>query len=1269
MKTIDCLVNKTVALKHPTDKAKVDNSVSSDNAKAYHGRKSKNWKPEKFTLQAVIGTLNAGYSIVPGKFDVPPGESQRSAKYCEYREIILWDADEWNEEHPPPKDLSDFLSRYPTVADDFYWVGESISSRSEKKPEFRGRLMTVLPEPIRKGQDSLWETLIDSVVDQYPFIARGVGIDQVRVSFGNARPECENRILGGELNAFDWDTTKLIAKSREKQKAEAEAEREQQRKAQEAERAKKTRHQKQLNEAGIATPSAKMKCPLVAFCDIPASTLLAKYGLATQLRDNEWHWHESGPGRSFEMDNDVIKAFSHSIKAHNPNTDANLPVQAHRLILSALHGLDISNTEHQCELRCKLADEGYGTHTDLFAEARSQERTAGIKKGIIAPNAREIKLTESDILTDIKRETLEVAENFIQKVLNSDLSGQAFALRVDTGTGKSEKAILIKGARPILLVGSHDLGTEIYARARGKQVNAFLYRGLMHQADGNFPDESPCIKPTVLEQYRKKGANAFRWGCEGCEVRSICEQQGMRWQHEQLSDPDRLIILAIPQLFIDPRYKSFIKNRLNLTNDDILLVDDASTEGLFLDESITLEFLSEKIKAWKGAALGDFAKAVKDIITENEALSLITQLQILVESTLKNAPRRNTLYRQLKKSRHYDPHTKNFIELSIDDAIEKGYCDTKTVEDRQRLQTVEKEGWTTLDRLRIFFKAYPNPETAPMRYDKTTYTLQFSLPPQLYQTDAAIGFMGATLDLDVFQSVFAKGTRYFKEPQVFDAASTEYHLDSKRYQLRNNRNPRATLLKYQGDGELSTTGLEFFGYFKKFVKANPGQKHALITYKSVIEHYKAELGSLDVEYSWYHNTEGLDTRFADTEVFHVFGMPARNPIDVEWTAKAWGISEDEVGNRLITQELKQAIGRARLVRKPNTVILYTSHKVDGFTERCDLTDEHDWQAAEFQLSQLPTVISERQSAEQAHQEVVDAAIESGDVQAVMEATGKCKRTAEYLTQDSRPQKKVAQDAERNAEIIRILQSDPDISVRQITDKLKALGHKRTHHSNISEIVEQNRRAENANDNYNVNCPLRFSRGKENTGTRAVLSEVDAFFNRDGALHTPEEIAEAIGAQLCAVRDACQELYMAVKISQGHGETYWRGQSKRTASEMTAEQTAAFLLAGKHVDGTPIIEREPQTTADISTLPPHLQVLCEPIEIPKHLHPLWETIEIPKRLQKYHSRHERFSTQEMLQAYQHEANRMFAKGKPPQDIARTLHVPVLSVCHWIGATPF
>ena len=42
--------------------------------------------------------------------------------------------------------------------------------------------------------------IINAVVEKYPFIDKNVGNDEVRLSFGNARPESENRVLGGVVS-------------------------------------------------------------------------------------------------------------------------------------------------------------------------------------------------------------------------------------------------------------------------------------------------------------------------------------------------------------------------------------------------------------------------------------------------------------------------------------------------------------------------------------------------------------------------------------------------------------------------------------------------------------------------------------------------------------------------------------------------------------------------------------------------------------------------------------------------------------------------------------------------------------------------------------------------------------------------------------------------------------------------------------------------------------------------------------------------------------
>ena len=190
-------------------------------AGTYHGRNSRNWVQEHLTISEIIEVLNAGYAFAPGLFDPPAGESYRSGDYCEERSIILPDGDDWgNVSHPVPENLDQLIEIYPDILNDFYWIGESISSRSSLKPELRTRLMLVLPKPIYKGQSDLWQTVVDAIVSKYPFIARGVGVDKVRLSFGNARPECDNRVLGGLVSLDTFSEWERIA-SEKAAKAEA----------------------------------------------------------------------------------------------------------------------------------------------------------------------------------------------------------------------------------------------------------------------------------------------------------------------------------------------------------------------------------------------------------------------------------------------------------------------------------------------------------------------------------------------------------------------------------------------------------------------------------------------------------------------------------------------------------------------------------------------------------------------------------------------------------------------------------------------------------------------------------------------------------------------------------------------------------------------------------------------------------------------------------------------------------------------------------------
>ena len=114
------------------------------------------------------------------------------------------------------------------------------------------------------------------------------------------------------------------------------------------------------------------KDPIREFCDVDAARLLGELRLANHLSGKSWHWYDSSPGRSFELENGIIKPFSNTMQSNSPETDGTKIVNAHRFILYYLHKLDMTKNTDQRELRCILADAGYGTHRTITRNRSGQ---------------------------------------------------------------------------------------------------------------------------------------------------------------------------------------------------------------------------------------------------------------------------------------------------------------------------------------------------------------------------------------------------------------------------------------------------------------------------------------------------------------------------------------------------------------------------------------------------------------------------------------------------------------------------------------------------------------------------------------------------------------------------------------------------------------------------------------------------------------------------------------------------------------------------------
>ena len=651
----------------------------------YHGRKSENWHQEHLTLSEIIAVLNAGYAFAPGLFNPPSGESHRSGDYCEHRQIILLDGDEWTDQHPAPVDFDEILSRYPDLAHDFFWIGESISSRSSLKPDLRTRLMLVLPEPIRKGEIDLWQTAIDWVVTKYPFIARGVGIDKVRLSFGNARPECDNRVLGGVTSHETFAEWKQIASEKQAKTEALRIEAEKQKVEREARREKNNALKTKLKKRGYEL--TENKDPIREFCEVDASRLLVELGLATQLSGKTWNWYESSQGRSFELDNSVIKPFSSTMQASHPETDTTKPVNAHRFILYHLHKLDMTQKSDKRELRCILAEDGYGTHPDNYKKSKRTEKVAGVREGLLSPlDLRKPAQPLPDesrtqrILRTIEENAPEIAKAF-------KLEARIVGLRGATGDGKTECVILIAkdGRRVAMTLPSLALGEQVHDRFLDANCGSQLWQsdfyGYKDENDeNNITPDAPfeerlrafklgkilCVNPLLRQASQQRGIPGAIGACQKCPVQTECQKIGYLSQIPA-AQYTHVLCIAMPKLFIDPSFAGFFKQiSKRQPKERLHVIDEAKAHDLFIDCSIDKEMLQQWVRDWKDEKLGIFAKAALNVLeveTANayeiaKAVSKLDEKDVTILA--RQASRFRLAYTRIAKSKA-DPETGNAL--------------------------------------------------------------------------------------------------------------------------------------------------------------------------------------------------------------------------------------------------------------------------------------------------------------------------------------------------------------------------------------------------------------------------------------------------------------------------------------------------------------------------------------------------------------------------------------------------------------------------------
>ena len=399
---------------------------------------------------------------------------------------------------------------------------------------FKARGVILYPEPITDQR--LYRAFGDILCGELDCIPANVTKNPVAVGFGNTHNAPQ--VYRNETVDTVW-----IADALEKAKTTALTVATQRNKEQKHKAKLREHYNKNVGRRGENISE------FIDTCDAVAE--MVREGLLTPGRGNEYRWHGSENDRSCEIfDDGVIHIFSGTMQKFSPAPELE-PVNAHRFYLYQLSGLDLSKDSDKAKCREYLFDRGYGSDPKAHTH-RKPVKLLNVEK------------------YDKVIETLATARAFLKGIFEK--GSNFFAIRTDTGTGKTENAITYAITRDVAIpTQSGTLRDEIVSRANDKEIFAWGYRGIREteEADGYMP----CIQSERFETLRNKGFNPYKWVCDSCPAYLECKQRGY------LSQPDRaaqsqLVALPFPTAFLDPRLRSWADLYKPKGKDTLILHDD-----------------------------------------------------------------------------------------------------------------------------------------------------------------------------------------------------------------------------------------------------------------------------------------------------------------------------------------------------------------------------------------------------------------------------------------------------------------------------------------------------------------------------------------------------------------------------------------------------------------------------------------------------------------------------------------------------------------------
>ena len=566
IESIDYLINKTHSVGSPAEKKYTTTP-------AFHGKLSKNWiQVTEASYQDFINDYNAGYSVAPALFDTSnPQKSNRSSATLKHITAILFDGDEWGQvEHDAPRDFDTLYELYPNIKDDFHFIAESPSSRSDAKPELRLRLGFIFPRPVLKTEQHLLESIPEYFIEKYPFIASAVATDPARFSIGNYNKPIIN--TAGTHTKDAWEACIADADKSKLKQLRDDEKKEKEKLLIEQARAERIAENKRLNERlrakGIDTKDwdriLDSKTPLDEFMSMSGEAVFAKWHRVTHLSKNEYVWQNASNNniRSCTLhDQSKVRIYSNSMRGASPEPKNTKAINAHRFYIFVETGVDITakpTPDEWDKIQDFLYVEfGIGCDPQLQKDAWKAKQQA-VRRARIADTKYQPKVRLS-VNREYKHEVISIDEARAEndaglldwiKTESRKRKKSVAVMNSAPGTGKTTSALLyesifygcktseqamqaFKSVIERALRGCESEEDEDLIRKENVLHRARMFN--RHRDDwdllphGLGEDERPCIQPDVVDRFARRGLNT-EIVCQHCPARAECGEVGYKYQ-------------------------------------------------------------------------------------------------------------------------------------------------------------------------------------------------------------------------------------------------------------------------------------------------------------------------------------------------------------------------------------------------------------------------------------------------------------------------------------------------------------------------------------------------------------------------------------------------------------------------------------------------------------------------------------------------------------------------------------------------------------------